>query len=366
MRKTVFIAGLGLIGGSLAINIKENQSYRLIGYDISSKTLDYSLENGIVDGVVTSFEEGVKQADICILAAPVSKTIELINQLKEIDIDKPLLVSDVSSVKTPIVNAAKEINSDKITFIGGHPMAGSHKKGIEAAKGHLFENAIYILSPDQSCSFEKLKELENVLKGTKSTILKLDPMEHDEMTSVISHFPHLIASSLVHQAKKWQKKHVNIPTLAAGGFRDITRIASSNPAMWQDIFFQNKAVIQGLLEDWVQEMNELKNLLQTDDKVSMYHYLEQAREYRDGLDKKKKGAIPSFYDIYVDIADQTGALLKVVSLLAEEEISIKNIEILEIREGITGVLRLSLLTQKDQFKSNRLLNKNGYETMVQD
>ncbi|GGM22888.1 prephenate dehydrogenase [Paraliobacillus quinghaiensis] len=366
MTKTVLVAGLGLIGGSLAINIKENTDYHLIGFDVNSQTLDYSLKNRIVDEVVTDFKKAVKQADICILAAPVSKTIELIDQLKHIVVDKPLLITDVSSVKKPIIEAASGITSDMITFIGGHPMAGSHKKGIEAAKGHLFENAIYILSPDDSCSSKNLRELENLLKGTRSTILKLDPTEHDEMTSVISHFPHLIASSLVHQAKKWQKKHVNIPTLAAGGFRDITRIASSNPAMWQDIFFQNKSIIQDLLEDWVNEMTDLKKLLETDDKISMYQYLEQAREYRDGLDTKKKGAIPSFYDVYVDIFDQTGALLKVVSLLAQKDISIKNIEILEMREGITGVLRLSLLSQKDQIESNRLLIENGYETMLQE
>ncbi|WP_182199406.1 prephenate dehydrogenase [Paraliobacillus salinarum] len=366
MSKTVVVAGLGLIGGSLAINIKKQTNYKLIGYDTNTKTLDYALLHGIVDEVSTNFSEAVFNADYCILAAPVSKTVELIHHLKNIDVAKPLLVTDVSSVKQPIMDAAKEITQSNVTFIGGHPMAGSHKKGIHAAKEHLFENAIYILTTDTQVSQEKVEELKRLLAGTKCSFLELHPTEHDEMTSVISHFPHLIASSLVHQAKKWQRKHDRIPNLAAGGFRDITRIASSNPSMWQDIFFQNKTIINRLLKDWINEMKELQNLLQTDDKVSMYHYLEQAREYRDGLDAKKKGAIPSFYDVYVDIFDQTGALLKVVSLLAENDISIKNIEILEIREGITGVLRLSLMTQEQQLEAHRLLIKNGYETMLQE
>lgn len=366
MKQTVLVAGLGLIGGSLALNIKETTDHHLIGYDVSENTLNYSLMNGIIDEIATDFTSAVVKSDFLILAAPVSKTVELIHQLRSISFDKPIIVSDVASVKTPIMDAAKELTSDTITFIGGHPMAGSHKKGIQAAKAHLFENAIYILTPIDPCPPSKVDALKQLLKGTKSKFLQLESKAHDEMTSVISHFPHLIASSLVHQAKSWQNKHAYIPMLAAGGFRDITRIASSNPAMWQDIFFHNRVGMTNLLEDWISEMSTLKHLLESGDKESMYDYLEQAKEYRDGLDGRKKGAIPSFYDLYVDIFDQPGALLKVVQLLAEEEISINNIEILEIREGITGVLRLSFQNKMDQTRSNDLLKYSGYETMVED
>ncbi|MCZ0701865.1 prephenate dehydrogenase [Natronobacillus azotifigens] len=366
MAQTILIAGLGLIGGSLALSMKENNDNHLIGYDIDPKAIAYGVENGILDEGVADFKVGIKQADICILAAPVSKTIELIHKINEVNLEKPIIITDVSSVKGSIEKAAECITSPLVTFIGGHPMAGSHKKGIEAAKSHLFENAIYILTPTNDCPKEKIALLKDVLAGTKSTFIELNPEEHDEMTSVISHFPHLIASSLVHQAKSWQTKHEKIPSLAAGGFRDITRIASSNPAMWQDIFFQNKHVISRLLTDWIAEMNDLQQLLQTDNQVEMYDYLVQAKEFRDGLDKTKRGAIPAFYDLFVDIFDQTGALLKVVSLLAEKDISIKNIEILEIREGITGVLRLSFVTKEDQLASHRHLTKNGYETMLEE
>ncbi|WP_186577799.1 prephenate dehydrogenase [Aquibacillus kalidii] len=366
MNQTVLVAGLGLIGGSLALNMKQTTSHRLIGYDVSKSTLDYCVMNGIIDESFSDFETAVKQADYCIFAAPVSKTVDLIHQLSTIEFEKELIVSDVSSVKAPIMEVANQIKSNLVTFIGGHPMAGSHKKGIHAAKGHLFENAIYILTPVKHCSEDKINALQSLLKGTKSKFLILDPMEHDEMTSVISHFPHLIASSLVHQAKNWQKTHAYIPKLAAGGFRDITRIASSNPSMWQDIFFQNRDRMSHLLGDWIEEMSSLKDMLETGDRDTMYEYLDQAKEYRDGLDSKKQGAIPSFYDIYVDIFDQPGALLKVVSLLAEQDISINNIEILEIREGITGVLRLSFQNKNDQAISNEVLKRKGYETMIED
>ena len=219
MKETVLIAGLGLIGGSLALNIKEHENIKIIGFDTNRSTLEYCKMNGITDEIYDDFEEAVTIADICILAAPVSVTVDLIKQLSGISLKKELLVSDVSSVKGPVMNAAKQLQSDKISFIGGHPMAGSHKKGIQAAKQHLFENAIYVLSPSKENMDESIAKLKALLSPTKCKFLILEPEEHDEMTGVISHFPHLIASSLVQQARQWQEKHPFIPKLAAGGFR---------------------------------------------------------------------------------------------------------------------------------------------------
>ncbi|WP_277677942.1 prephenate dehydrogenase [Gracilibacillus dipsosauri] len=366
MKQTVLIAGLGLIGGSLALSIKEIKGIRLIGYDADRHALEYSKMNGIVDDIYYQFDKAVLEADICIFATPVSKTVDLIHQLNELTLEKELLVSDVGSVKSLIMNNAEKITSDKVTFIGGHPMAGSHKRGIQSAKAHLFENAIYVLTPTKKSTAEDMEKLKALLTPTKAKFLILDAKEHDEMTSVISHFPHLVASSLVHQAREWQKIHPYIPKLAAGGFRDITRIASSNPSMWKDIFFQNRDKMSRLLADWIEEMKKLKDLIDSGEKTQIQTYLEQAKDYRDGLDSKKKGAILSYYDLYVDIFDQPGALLKVVHLLAEHDISINNIEILEIREGITGVLRLSFQNKNDQQISQAILSKNNYETMIEE
>ncbi|UFT97619.1 prephenate dehydrogenase [Radiobacillus kanasensis] len=366
MTKTVFVVGLGLIGGSLAKSIKGSTVHKVVGYDTNEKSLEYAQMHGIIDDSAKSFEQGVLQADYVILSAPVSITISYMNKMKELKPEKPVLVTDVSSVKSAVMDTANEWTSPDFIFIGGHPMAGSHKRGIQAAKEHLFENAIYVLTPSAKASQQHVGAIKELLAGTKSKFVVLNPKEHDEMTSVVSHFPHLIASSLVHQARTWQHTHSYLPKLAAGGFRDITRIASSNPEMWQDIFFQNRRSMTRLLDDWIKEMSSLKSLLENGDKKTMVSYLEQARDFRDGLEAKEKGAIPAFYDLLVDIRDQTGALLKVVSLLAEEDISITNIEILEIREGITGVLRISFAEQGLQQRSNEILLRNGYETMIQD
>ncbi|ENH97334.1 prephenate dehydrogenase [Gracilibacillus halophilus YIM-C55.5] len=366
MSQKVLVAGLGLIGGSLALSLKDTKGVYLIGYDTKPSTLEYAKMNAIVDEVTDDFRTAVKHADVCILAAPVSVAVELLKTIDQVELHDEILVTDVTSVKKPIMDVAHQLQSDQITFIGGHPMAGSHKHGIQAAKSHLFENAIYVLSPTRHCHQAKVDQLEALLTPTNSKFIVLDPDEHDEMTSVISHFPHLIASSLVHQARNWQKKHAYIPKLAAGGFRDITRIASSNPSMWKDIFFQNKEKMSQLLTDWIDEMKDLKELIDTGGQDQIYAYLDEAKDYRDGLDSKKKGAILSYYDIYVDIFDQPGAILKVIELLAKHDISLRNIEILEIREGITGVLRLSFQDKNDQQMSDALLQKYGYSTMIDE
>lgn len=365
MKQTILVAGLGLIGGSLAKSLGTASDNYIMGYDVQQETMDYAYEHHIIDAQA-SFREAAKRADIIILAAPISKTIDLIKQLDTIDFEKNVIVTDVASVKGSIVDAAKKLTNEKITFIGGHPMAGSHKSGIQAAKGHLFENAIYVLTPMDNCSSEKLHILQGVLEQTKCRFVVLDAQEHDEMTCVVSHFPHLIASSLVHQAKKWEDTHAYLPELAAGGFRDITRIASSNPDMWQDIFYHNRNKMVHLLEEWIAEMIALKDTLKHSDKKRMINFLEQARDYRDGLDRTKKGAIPSFYDLYVDIKDQTGALAAVVQMLAAKSISITNIRILEIRNDIYGALRLSFGTKAAQTESYHLLQANNYEVMMEN
>src|SRR5690625_702119 len=365
MKRKILVAGLGLIGGSLAKAMKKTKENYILGYDLNEEPLKIALDDGTIDEICTDFESGVKNAEVVFLAAPITETIELLKQLDNIELEHEIIVSDVSSVKGSILEVANNLKNKNITFIGGHPMAGSHKNGIRAAREHLFENAIYVLTPTTECLMDKVEILKDVLRETKSNFIILQPDEHDEMTSVISHFPHLIASSLVHQAKKWEQVHRYLPNLAAGGFRDITRIASSNPKLWQDIFQHNGSKMSRLLQDWINEMVTLKEFLDKNNKEDMITYLDQAKKYRDGLgEKKTRGALPSFYDVYVDIKDQPGSIASVVQLLADEEISIRNIQILEIRDDINGALRLSVTNRNDQQRAYSLLKRNDFEVTI--
>jgi prephenate dehydrogenase len=366
MRK-VLVVGLGLIGASLAKNIKFKKENCLVyGYDLDRNTVEYALKYQLIDESFDTFEEGVAEADIVILATPISFTVQYIIQLAEMSHDKEIIVTDVASVKGPVMQVANQIKNNRVVFVGGHPMAGSHKQGIEAAKSHLFENAYYVLTPSNRANVSHVNAVKEVLSKTKSNFVELTDADHDKMTGIVSHFPHLVASSLVHQAIKWQSEYPFIPKLAAGGFKDITRIASSNPRLWQDIFFQNKDEMIHFLSDWILEMEKVKNLLESDEKEEVIHYLETAKQYRDGLPKKEKGAIPSFYDLFVDIYDKPGELYKVIKLLAEHEINITNVQILEIRENMTGVLRLTLQSEEEQLTGKSILEHHLYEVSIEE
>jgi prephenate dehydrogenase len=365
--KKVLVVGLGLIGGSLAKNIKYTQkNWFVLGFDHDEEAIEYARKYQLIDAKVDDYVEGVKLADVIILATPIHITISYLEKLKDLHVTTEKIVTDVSSVKGPVMKMAEKIQNETIIFIGGHPMAGSHKQGIEAAKSHLFENAYYVLVPTERAKEKHLTILKQLLSGTKCHFIELTPKEHDKMTGVISHFPHLIASSLVHQAIHWQKEYPFIPKLAAGGFRDITRIASSNPRLWQDIFFQNKEEMIGLITDWIKEMEKVKNYLEKGFQDDVIHYLEIAKKYRDALPKKKKGAIPNFYDLYVDIYDRPGELYRVIKLFAEKEINIINIQILEIRENMTGVLRITVQSEEAQLLGKQILEAHNYEVNIEE
>ncbi|MBM7552470.1 prephenate dehydrogenase [Thalassobacillus pellis] len=364
MKESVMIVGLGLIGGSLALGLSKQKKYHIIGCDSDISSKELAKEQGAISES-TDFESGVKQADYLILATPIPITIDYLKKLDKLKLTKKLIVTDVSSVKEKVMETADSITNPHVSFVGGHPMAGSHKQGFTAAKSHLFENAIYVLTPSRNASDRDVEYIKKILISTKARFLTFNREEHDEMTAVVSHFPHLIASSLVHQARHWQETHPYLEDLAAGGFRDITRIASSNPVLWKDIFFQNRSILLSMIDDWVKEMEEVKQLLSSENHEATQEYLSTAKQYRDGLPVKKRGAIPSFYDIYVDITDQPGALLHVMGHLAEREISIKNIEILEVREGITGVLRISFQSSREQKASKLILEAENYEVTIQ-
>ncbi|WP_243386594.1 prephenate dehydrogenase [Bacillus kexueae] len=364
--QNVLIIGLGLIGGSIALAIKkEHPTYRVVGFDVDEKQRKMAKLLNVIDEATNDLNKSVKEADFIFISTPVEQSIKIISHLSDIPIKKNTIITDVGSTKKKIIQYALKQLPDDVIFIGGHPMAGSHKSGVVAAKPHLFENAFYILSPAKTSDIEHVDRLKELLKGSKAQFILLDPEEHDEITGIISHFPHIIAASLVHQADRNEEKLPLLKRMAAGGFRDITRIASSNPMMWRDILIQNDKVIAQLFDDWIAEMNKLKQLVEEKNRDELYTYFSVAKEYRDGLPDKQKGAIPSFYDLYVDVPDYPGIISEVTGYLAKQQISITNIRIIETREEIYGVLRISFQTDEDRKRAKQCIEMySKYECYI--
>ncbi|WP_102345782.1 prephenate dehydrogenase [Bacillus sp. Marseille-P3661] len=364
MKKKVFVVGLGLIGGSIALAIKRTQDVEVLGYDVNEERLRLAKTLQVIDEYTTDLKAGAENADLILISAPVQQTELIVEELANTKLKPSVIITDVGSTKKQIVEKARILLDNNITFIGGHPMAGSHKSGVSAARPHLFENAFYILTPTDQVPSEKLEELQAWLEGTKANFIVLSPSEHDEIVGAISHFPHIIAASLVHQVAIFDEKNSTVSRMAAGGFRDITRIASSSPVMWRDILLHNKDSLLQLFDNWQIEMDNIKKMIATLNSEEIYNYFQQAKQFRDGLPVKEKGAIPSFYDLYVDVPDYPGIISEVTGILAKEEISITNIRIIEAREDIMGVLRLSFRNDEDRKSAQSCLERYNYETYL--
>lgn len=348
MKSNVTIIGLGLIGGSLGLALKRDPEVQVTGYDQSFSTLEQAFRRGIIDRIATSMENACEHADVVIFATPVNTTVAIMQQAIDWQLKEDVILMDTGSTKGPIMDAAAELLGRGITFIGGHPMAGSHKSGVTAAKGHLFENAYYILTPDAQTDEEKVERLRQLLGPTKGKIVVLDAEEHDRMTAIVSHFPHLVASSLVGRLSAQQQEQPFVNKLAAGGFRDLTRIASADPVMWRDITTQNREELLKQLDGWLEEMGNVRAMLTSNDPAEIYDYFASAKQFRDDLPITSQGAFYTTFDLHIDIPDHPGIISEITKILADERISLTNIRIVETRTDVFGILVISFQSTEDR------------------
>ncbi|MER2035401.1 prephenate dehydrogenase [Mammaliicoccus vitulinus] len=353
----IFIVGLGLIGGSLIQNIKfHHPNIHITGYDYFEKYSDIALSMKMIDEIATDFDSSARNADLIILATPVQQSIEYGNRLLEIDTKPGLIVTDTGSTKLGLSSLESKLLKKNIHLIGGHPMAGSHKSGVINSKKHLFENAYYVLIFDRKENEAAYSEVKHLLEHTKAKFIKMSAKEHDYVTGVVSHFPHVIASSLIHMNEENTQVSDYVKTLAAGGFRDITRIASSNADMWRDITLENREHLVTLMENWIEQMEHTKEMIQEGNPALIHDFYQSAKTYRDKLPIKEQGALTSTFDLYVDIPDKPGMISEVTRILGQNHISITNIRILEVREDIMGALRLSFKSSNDRDRAIEALN----------
>lgn len=362
----ITIAGIGLIGGSLALSLRQQENLSLTGYDVNERSMDKAVQLGIIDKRADSLEQAVADADFIFLCVPVTHIESMIEELSALPLKSGCIISDVGSTKQSILGMSKKLSGQPVHFIGGHPMAGSHKSGVEAASAILFENAYYILTPSLSASKKEIDKLTHLLTGTRAKILHMDPEEHDRVVGAISHLPHLVAAVLVNQVARYNEENDLYRSLAAGGFRDITRIASSNPKMWRDILVANRDVLMELIQDWNGAMGQVFDLIQKQDGDRIEEFFSTAKHFRNELPERKKGAITPIYDLYLDVPDHPGIIARVTAVLASQQINISNIQIIESREDSPGALRLTFRNETDMDQAMLLLKGHGFKIYQRD
>lgn len=358
MTKRLLLIGIGLIGGSLALAVKRGQpTVRIIGHDAQLETLAQALRLGVIDEVATDFDEQAVQADVIILAAPVRQTKAMIQHLAQLSLKQTVIITDTSSTKATVEHTAELLIAKNYTFIGGHPMAGSHKSGVQAAKAISFENALYILTPANNRAAARIPELEQYLQGTKAHFLISSAEQHDKMVGMVSHLPHLIAAALIRQTANYTKQLPQTIQLAAGGFRDVTRIAASDPKMWTDITLENRDNLVELLAMWQNEVASMQALVANANEEAIRAFFTEAKDYRDELPNKQRQALHGYSDLLIDIPDYPGVISEVTSVLAAAEISLTNIRVVETREDIMGILQVSFQSTQERERAKKVIEK---------
>ncbi len=357
MRKVV-IVGLGLMGGSLGLALRcRTEDVYVIGYDTSPEVCQEALSLGAVDQIASTAAEAFSFGEVVFLATPIRGIMEYLTVAAQY-CPPGSVISDLGSTKEQIVETARRVLPPGVTFIGGHPMAGKERSGITAASPHLFENAAYILTPFTDCPKENLTRLQALVEDTGAFPVILSPQDHDLIVSVVSHLPHLCAVALTLTAGKLSGTYPELLALAAGGFRDTTRVASGDPGLWLQILETNKGHIHRAIEQLKEVLTDLQRALAEDGEV-LYERLRAAKVLRDELPRHSR-RLTNYYELTVQVADESGAIGAIAGILTEEKINIADIEIMRAREGEAGVLRLGFSDEQQLDQALKALRSRGH------
>ncbi|MBE5869711.1 MAG: prephenate dehydrogenase [Lachnospiraceae bacterium] len=352
--------GLGLIGGSIAKALKKYQpDITILAYDIAPQALKEAVREGIVDLICKSAcDPAFSTCDYLFMCAPVSENDKNLKALKNV-LSADCILTDVGSVKHS-THAVIEALGLSDRFIGGHPMAGSEKTGYANANPLLLENAYYILTPTADVSSDKVTRYQSLVANLGAIPLILNEEKHDYITAAISHLPHIVAAQLVNLVHDSDSPEGLMKLIAAGGFKDITRIASSSPDMWEAICMTNTENIKDLLRKYIGYLEDSLHLLEERSGARIHRMFAASKEYRDSFSNAGRGPIKKVFALHVDVPDEAGAIAKTATLLAGSDISIQNIGIMHNREYQDGALRIEFYEESSCRKAAVLLENHGY------
>ena len=357
--QTIGFIGLGLIGGSIAKKMKSNQpDIKIYATAHHKETIEEAYREGLIENNDLLPLSAFSDCDYIFLCAPVQRNLAYLRQLKDI-IRSDCYITDVGSTKTEIHEEVIRLGMEA-NFIGGHPMTGSEKTGILSATNTLLENAYYIITPTALTPKEEISEFRDFVLSLGAIPLILDYKIHDYSTAAISHLPHLVASSLVNLVHDNDSKDEIMKRLAAGGFKDITRIASSSPVMWEQICMTNTENILVLLKRYITSLESICDTLENHNGDAIYKMFEESGKYRSTFPNRGQGPIERDYSFCVDVLDEPGSISVLSAILAAKGISVKNIGINHSREEGEGALRISFYKEDKRNEAAELLRSHNY------
>ena len=344
------IVGTGLIGGSVALALR-SAGWHVTGTDIDAQTAERAKKLGDIDAT------GIDQeAELTFVAVPASSL--------EAEIEKALretkgMVTDTGSVKTGV---ARSINDPR--FVPGHPMAGSEQDGIEGADERIFDGAVWVLTPTEGTEDLGLRELQTVLSSMGCDVVTMTPERHDALVAIVSHVPHLTAASLMCLADDRALDDAPLLRLAAGGFRDMTRIAAGHPDIWLDICEENRDAIVTVLDEFADRISHIRDVVAESDRDGLTDLLSQARRARTNLPSRYVRP-QDLLEIRIPIPDRKGQIANITMLAADCDVNVADIEVAHSTEGAQGVLVLVIARAEVQ-RFLAVLAGQGYKPTTRE
>jgi prephenate dehydrogenase len=319
------VVGLGLIGGSVGKALRA-RGWHVTGHDLDERRVEQATAGGVLDATGLDADAEITFVATPVLSLPAAVAAALAGTAG--------VVTDVGSVKAGVAAAVADPR-----FVGGHPMAGSEQEGLDGADGDLFEGAVWVLTPTSSTSDNTFSAVAQVVASLGAEVVALDPDRHDTLVAVVSHVPHLTAATLMALADQRSEEHASLLRLAAGGFRDMTRVASGHPAIWPDICAENRVAIVEALDALMVGLAEMRDLVDRDDRVTLLARLTRARLARENLPTRVAHGV-DLAEVRVPIPDRPGAAAEVFTLAGELGVNVADFEVFHSAEGDKGVLIL--------------------------
>jgi prephenate dehydrogenase len=345
------IIGLGLIGGSIGLALRA-RGWLVTGSDVDPEVTKRALNVGAIDAAGT---DGAAQ--VVFVATPVAFAAQCAqSSLNELG-DPTVVVTDVSSVKEPVVR-----NVEDSRFVGGHPMAGSEQVGLDGADPNLFVGATWVLTPTERTAPEAFVRLQGVIGSLGADVVALNPADHDRMVALVSHVPHLVAATLMNAAALRAESEGTLLRLAAGGFRDMTRVAAGHPGIWPDICVDNAAAIVAGLDQVLADLEAMRDRVARGDRTEILDTLERAAGARRALPGPPTRP-EHLCEVRIPVPDREGVLAELTTVASDLGVNIYDVEIAHSSEGPRGVLVL-IVDQRDADRLRGSIDGVGYRSVA--
>lgn len=366
--RSVAVVGVGLVGGSFAAAVKTLPDRpRVVGIDTDVAGLQWALDNGIVDagslpnGLGAQEWLGPDGVDLVVLATPAARVVEWIELLGTMGYRG--VVTDVASTKSAVIAAAEQHLGPQAAFVGGHPMAGSERSGVEAADSELFRGAYYVLTPTESTDLDAYRRVHALVSEFGCRVISVDATAHDDAVAIISHVPHVAASALVELAAEHAGREGELLRLAAGGFKDTTRVAAGSPELWTGICLDNADAVAGGVEELQSVLGRFAAMLRAGDADGLRRWLARAADVRRSLPAQWVPATSKLTEVIVPVLDRPGVVAEVTTAASRAGCNIEGIEIDHVSEA-SAHLVIVLTDEGDMARFISDLHAAGYAPQV--